>query len=81
MEEGEDLFADVGVVDIDREERVRDVDVLGDAIVAKAFRLRVLVQDVVRQVADDLERVDDDRLRCRKKTISKYVSVARLRDY
>ncbi len=62
VEECEDLLADVSVVDVDGEEGVADVDVLADAVVAESLRRRALVQDVVRQVADDLQCVDYHRL-------------------
>lgn len=65
MKEGKDLFADARVVNVDREERVGDIDVVADAVVAKPLRRSVLVQHVVRQIADDLERVDDYWFRCR----------------
>ncbi len=61
MKECEDFLADVSVVDVDGEEGVADVDVLADAVVAESLRRRALVQDVVRQVADDLQCVDYHR--------------------
>ena len=55
----EKFLANMWVADVDGEKSVRDVDVVADAIVAKSFCLGSLVQDVVGQVADDLQRVDD----------------------